>query len=196
MALCRTALRAQADIYATARLSHSLREPGHHDSLQPLRFPFESEAEEDELGAAAGCGKEEGLCECSPLDTASRAVLAANDQLTARRNITQVDETCEKCGNDKMSVKTMQLRSADEGGESLVSLTCAEADLFAPAPFLTSCTSVRFTLSTQPTPFHYTLQPPSSTAVNDAGTRLGSTTRLGGEGFVRRQCCNDTVKGH
>ncbi|ORY89004.1 DNA-directed RNA polymerase I kDa polypeptide [Leucosporidium creatinivorum] len=26
-----------------------------------------------------------------------------------------VDETCEKCGNDKMSVKTMQLRSADEG---------------------------------------------------------------------------------
>ncbi|KAM0790785.1 hypothetical protein ACM66B_004633 [Microbotryomycetes sp. NB124-2] len=26
-----------------------------------------------------------------------------------------VDEICEKCGNDKMSVKTMQLRSADEG---------------------------------------------------------------------------------
>lgn len=29
----------------------------------------------------------------------------------------KVDETCEKCGNKQMSVKTMQLRSADEGGE-------------------------------------------------------------------------------
>jgi len=28
-----------------------------------------------------------------------------------------VDEDCEKCGNKQMSVKTMQLRSADEGGE-------------------------------------------------------------------------------
>ncbi|SCV71457.1 BQ2448_3045 [Microbotryum intermedium] len=26
-----------------------------------------------------------------------------------------VDEMCEKCGNERMSVKTMQLRSADEG---------------------------------------------------------------------------------
>ena len=29
----------------------------------------------------------------------------------------QVDEVCEKCANPQMSVKTMQLRSADEGGE-------------------------------------------------------------------------------
>jgi DNA-directed RNA polymerase I subunit RPA12 len=28
-----------------------------------------------------------------------------------------VDEDCEKCGNKQMSVKTMQLRSADEGGK-------------------------------------------------------------------------------
>lgn len=28
-----------------------------------------------------------------------------------------MDETCAKCGNGQMSVKTMQLRSADEGGK-------------------------------------------------------------------------------
>jgi hypothetical protein len=62
---------------------YSFREPGHHDSFQSVRFPFQSEAEEDESGAAARCREEEGLCECSRSpDTATGAALAPKDELT------------------------------------------------------------------------------------------------------------------
>lgn len=46
--------------------------------------------------------------------------------LVQQRNVEKkkvyVDEECEKCGNDKMSVKTMQLRSADEDKSMLSGL--------------------------------------------------------------------------